>query len=341
LYFYKNTSQNKNININRNKNLQMISDQKKYLKLENSNQQKNEQQDQVNFVSDIRKENKKKDIEENYARSDITIKKGKKKKQSKKNKEAELDFFLKKYFLFQLRWDDSLNQRMINNIKVYCLLLRLINPKEIAISAIQRGEMHLDVMLIQKDLALTELIKKGILIIEPIRLSIKKDGKLIIYQTISISLVENNKHQTNRKCIKKRNIDKRNSDKPIVRYGNMLVNGDTNYYDFLVPENIISPRRRRELRMLICFNSHNWNVTDRNRNPLFCNENNIGNSGKFLDEDKHLNTDTNKFIKYKFVLWPNYRLEDLTCMNRYWFDTNNGSRFSMSRIHMYPRFRII
>jgi len=27
-------------------------------------------------------------------------------------------------------------------------------------------------------------------------------------------------------------------------------------------------------------------------------------------------------------------------MNRYWFDTNNGSRFSMSRIHMYPRFGI-
>nr|YP_010913211.1 hypothetical protein RF1 [Viridantha plumosa]WIL89400.1 hypothetical protein RF1 [Viridantha plumosa] len=340
-YFYKNKSQNKNININRKNNLQMISHQKKYLKLENSNQQKNEQQDQVNLVSDLRKENKKKDIEENYARSDITIKKGKKKKQSKKNKEAELDFFLKKYFLFQLRWDDSLNQRMINNIKVYCLLLRLINPKEIAISSIQRGEMHLDVMLIQKDLALTELIKKGILIIEPICLSIKRDGKFIIYQTISISLVENNKHQTNRKCIKKRYIDKRNLDKPIVRYGNMLVNGDTNYYDFLVPENILSPRRRRELRMLICFNSHNWNVTDRNRNPLFCNENNIRNSGKFLDEDKHLNTDTNKFIKCKFVLWPNYRLEDLACMNRYWFDTNNGSRFSMSRIHMYPRFRII
>ncbi len=38
---------------------------------------------------------------------------------------------------------------MNNNIKVYCLLLRLINLKEIAISSIQRGEMSLDVMLIQ------------------------------------------------------------------------------------------------------------------------------------------------------------------------------------------------
>ncbi|KAL3646543.1 hypothetical protein CASFOL_009510 [Castilleja foliolosa] len=54
-----------------------------------------------------------KDIEENYVRSGI--KKGK--KQYKNKTEAELDFFLKRYLLFQLRWGDTLNQRMINNIK--------------------------------------------------------------------------------------------------------------------------------------------------------------------------------------------------------------------------------
>nr|YP_009248064.1 hypothetical chloroplast RF19 [Nypa fruticans]AMW66030.1 hypothetical chloroplast RF19 [Nypa fruticans] len=331
-YFYENRSQNKK------KNFQIPSNQKEYLKLENSNQEKNEQQGQENLGSDLRKQNKKKNVEDNYARSDI--KKGKKKKQSKKKKEAELDFFLKKYFLFQLRWDNSLNQRIINNIKVYCLLLRLINPRKIAISSIQRGEMHLYVMLIQKDLVLTELIKKGILIIEPIRLSIKKDGKFIIYQTLGISLIDKIKHQNNRKCIKKRYVDKKNFDKSVARHGNMLVDGDKSNYDFFVPENILSPRRRRELRILICFNSRNWNFVD--RNLVFCNENNIRNSGKFLNEDKHFNTntDTNKFIKCKLFLWPNYRLEDLACMNRYWFNTNNGSRFSMSRIYMYPRFRI-
>nr|YP_010291595.1 hypothetical protein RF1 [Rapatea paludosa]ULQ67602.1 hypothetical protein RF1 [Rapatea paludosa] len=332
--FHKNQSQNKNININKKKNLQILSNQKKYLNLENSDQQQNnKQQDQVNLGSNTRKKNKKKDIEENYTRSN-----SKKKKQSKKNKEAELDLFLKKYFLFQLRWNDSLNQKMINNIKVYCLLLRLINPREIAISSIQRGEMHPGVMLIQKDLALMELIKKGILIIEPIRLSIKRDGKFLLYQTIGLLLVEKNKNQTNRKSIKKRYLDKKNFDKAIAQYGNMVVNGNKCYYDFLVPENILSPRRRRELRILICFNSRNLNVTD--RNPLFFNENNIRNSEQFLHEDKHLHTDINKFIKYRFFLWPNYRLEDLACMNRYWFDTNNGSRFSMLRIHMYPQFII-
>nr|YP_009335052.1 hypothetical chloroplast RF19 [Hesperocallis undulata]APO12110.1 hypothetical chloroplast RF19 [Hesperocallis undulata] len=300
---------------------------------------KNEQQGQGDLVSDLRKQNKKKDVEEDY--TGTKIKKDRKKKQYKSKKEAELDFFLKKYFLFQLRWDDPLNQRMISNIQVYCLLLRLIDPREIAISSIQRGGMHLDAMLIQKDLTLTELIKRGIFIIEPIRLSMKRDGKYIIYQTISISLVDKNKRQTNGKCIiKNRYVDKKNLDGSVAQDSNMLVNRNKNYYDFLVPENILSPRRRRELRILICFNyrNKNWNVVD--RNPIFCNQNNIKNSGQFLNEEKHLNTETDKFIKFKLFLWPNYRLEDLACMNRYWFDTNNGSHFSMSRIHMYPRFKI-
>nr|YP_010189789.1 hypothetical chloroplast RF19 [Polygonatum hookeri]QZK24081.1 hypothetical chloroplast RF19 [Polygonatum hookeri] len=343
LHFYeKNISQNEKIDVNKKKNLSILAnqkDQKEYLELENANPQKNKQQGQGDFVSDLRKQNKKKNLEEDYTGADIKIKKGRKKKQFKSKKEAELDFFLKKYFLFQLRWDDSLNQRMINNIKVYCLLLRLIDPREIAISSIQRGEMHLDVMLIQKDLTLTELIKRGIFIIEPIRLSMKKDGKSIIYQTIGISLVDKNKRQTNGKCIIKSGyVEKNNFDGSIAQHSNMLVNRNRNHFYFLVPENILSPRRRREFRILICFNSRNWNVV--NRNPLFCNQNNIKNWGQFLNGEKHLNTDANKFIKFKSFLWPNYRLEDLACMNRYWFDTNNGSHFSMSRIHMYPRFRI-
>nr|ANO45382.1 hypothetical protein RF1 [Tricyrtis macropoda] len=335
----ENISQYKNINVNKKKKPPILSNQKEYLDLENSNQEKNEQQCQKDLGSDLRKQKKKKDVEENYAGSDT--KKRRKKKKSKSKKEAELDLFLKKYLLFQLRWDDPLSQRMINNIKVYCLLLRLTNLKEIAISSIQRGEMRLDVMLIQKDLALTELIKRGILIIEPIRLSIKREGQFIIYQTISISLVNKSKDsfQTNKKLKKKRYVDKKNFDKSIAQHSDMLVNGEKkNHYDFVVPEHILSHRRRRELRILICLNLWNWNGMD--KNSLFCNENKIINCGQFLNEDKHLNRDANNFIKFKLFLWPNYRLEDLACMNRYWFDTHNGSRFSMSRIHMYPQFRI-
>ncbi|KAB2088332.1 hypothetical protein ES319_A04G168800v1, partial [Gossypium barbadense] len=58
---------------------------------------------------------------------------------------------------------------------------------------LKRGEMNLDILMIQKDLTLRELMKKGILIIDPVRLSVKNDGQFILYQTISILLVHKNK----------------------------------------------------------------------------------------------------------------------------------------------------
>nr|YP_010723428.1 Ycf1 protein [Dierama igneum]WDW26798.1 Ycf1 protein [Dierama igneum] len=318
-HFYENIHKNDKLHVK--KSLPILSNTNK----KKTNKNKKEYLELGNF-------NKKKNLQEDYLKSNI--KKGKNNPPPQSKEEVELDLLLKNHFVFQLRWDDLLNKRMFDNIKIYCLLLRLMDPEEIAISSIQRGEMHLDIMVLQKDLTIKEWIKKGILIIEPIRFSMKRDVKFITYQTISILLVEKNKHRTNEKCIKGR-YDKKNFDGIIVRHGNMLVNINKNHYDFLVPENIISPRRRRELRILICFNFQSWNVVDRNRK--FCNQNNIKNGGQFLNEEKHLNKDANKLMKFKLFLWPNYRLEDLACMNRYWFDTDNGSHFSVSRIHMYPR----
>nr|YP_010260714.1 hypothetical chloroplast RF1 [Corybas obscurus]YP_010260722.1 hypothetical chloroplast RF1 [Corybas obscurus]UIX55687.1 hypothetical chloroplast RF1 [Corybas obscurus]UIX55695.1 hypothetical chloroplast RF1 [Corybas obscurus] len=272
-----------------------------------------------------------------HKKKDLELKNSKQEEDEQQQKrEMELYSFFKTYFPFQFRLDDPSNQKIMKNIRVYCLLLRLINLKEIAISSIRRGQINLDEILIQKDLVLSELIRRGILIMEPICLSIRRDGKSIIYQTIDIFLVNKKKCQTNKKYKKKEYIGKGGFEKSITRHNNIFLSGDNNNYYFLVPENILSPVRRREFRIQICFNSKNWNVVD--KNPRFCNENKIRNCGQFLNEDKHFHTDGKIFMKLKLFFWPNYRLEDLACMNRYWFDTNNSSRFSMSRIHMYSQF---
>nr|QIV67935.1 Ycf1 [Alpinia oxyphylla] len=304
------------------------------IKLKKKNQEKNEEK--VNPVSDPSKQNKKKPLQKDYAKSE-----SKKKKQSKKGKESELDLFLNKYLIVQLRWNNFVSYKMTKNIKAYCFLLRLMDPSSIALALIRRKEMDLDAIFNKDNLTLTNFLKKGILIIESIRLAFITGGKFIMYHTISISLInsEKSKHQINTKYNKKKYVNKNNFNKSTEQHGNMLVNRNKDYYDLLVPENILSPRRRRKLRILICFNSPNWDVV--NRNPIFYNENNIRNSTQFFNEDKGLNLNVDSNIKYKLFLWPNYRLEDLACMNRYWFDTNNGSNFSISRIHMYTRFRII
>nr|YP_009568907.1 hypothetical protein RF1 [Marcgravia coriacea]QBC67932.1 hypothetical protein RF1 [Marcgravia coriacea] len=322
--FNINERDNEKKNTNRKQKGAIPSNEKFSFELPNQNQKEKEPAGQRDLRSNTQNKgnlisvfsNHQKDIEENY--SELDIKKHKKKKQSKSNTEAELDFFLKRYLLFQLRWNDTLNQRMINNIKVYCLLLRLRNPRKITLSSIQKREIHLNIMLIQKNLTFTKLMKKELLIIEPLRLSVKTKGQFIMYQTIGISLVHKSRYQKYRE---QKYVNKGNFDKSILKHHQRITrNIDKNNYDLLVPETILASRRRRELRILICFNSKTWN--------------------NFLNENQDLNRDKIQLIKLKFFLWPNYRLEDLACINRYWFDTNNGSRFSMLRIHMYPRLRI-
>ncbi|XP_028802773.1 uncharacterized protein LOC114757945 [Neltuma alba] len=202
-------------NFNVNKNEKNITEKKKIdifrrwkkkyleLELETRNKGKTEYAGRLNLEASPSK--KEKDVKEDYARSDI--KKGVKKNKYTNNIEAELNCFLRRYLLFQLNWRDCLNERIMNNIQVYCLLLRLKNIKEIAIASIQRGELSLDIMKIknQKDFTLTELnkntelIKKGILSIEPICLSIKNHEQFNMYQTIGLSLIHKRKHQINQR----------------------------------------------------------------------------------------------------------------------------------------------
>nr|QXO89974.1 Ycf1 [Erythrostemon pannosus] len=344
LFFNFNVNQNINEkkNITEKKKIDIFRPSKK--KKEKQNQGKTEYADRVNLQASLSK--KEKDVEEDYAGSDM--KKDVKEKKSKNKIEEELNCFLRRYLLFQLNWCDCLNEKILNNIKVDCLLLRLINLKEIAIASIQRGELSLDIMKIQNqtDLTLTELnkntelLKKGILSIEPTRLSRKNHEQFIMYQTISLSLIHKRKHKINQGYREKSYVDKKNFDKSITRTRDQKLteNQEKNHYDLLVPENILSARRRRELRIQICFNPRNRNSV--HRNTAFYNENKVNNCCQVLTTSKDLDRDKKKLIYLKLFLWPNYRLEDLACMNRYWFDTNNGSRFSMVRIHMYPRLKI-
>nr|YP_009373878.1 hypothetical chloroplast RF1 [Soliva sessilis]ARH03509.1 hypothetical chloroplast RF1 [Soliva sessilis] len=249
----------------------------------------------------------------------------------------KLKVFLKGDFPLQLRWTgrlNQLNQKMMNNIQIYGLLVSLINVRKITISYIQRKEMNLDIM--RRRLNLTQLTKKGILILEPARLSVKNDGQFFMYQIIGISLVHKSKHQSNQRYRNPQNVAKNNFDESIPRHKRKTLNRDKNNYDLLVPEKILSSKRRRELRILISFNLNLKNQNGVHRNKTFCKENKIKNWSQFLDESQNFDRKKNELIKFKFFFWPNYRLEDLACMNRYWFDTNNGSRLSMLRIYMYP-----
>nr|YP_010473056.1 hypothetical protein RF1 [Eriocaulon truncatum]UVH66504.1 hypothetical protein RF1 [Eriocaulon truncatum]UVH66759.1 hypothetical protein RF1 [Eriocaulon truncatum] len=311
--------------------------EKIHVQLENDNQKN------LLNMSFSKKEIKKKDMEEDDSIKDIQKSNNKKIKQWNKKKETELDFFLQKGFLFQLRWNNRLfTQRMMDNIQIYCLLLKLPNPKEVVVSSINRGEIDFDVMLIQNKFDLTELIEKGIFIIEPICLSQIRDKQFLVYQILTISLTNKNQShkKKNLKQITKSHINRGTLEKRIIlpNTNNRLINEDKRDYHFIFYENMLSYQRRREWRILNCFNFYTLNDID------FLNEKNRRNSKKklcfhFLNEngDLNINSEKNTFMKCRLFLWPNYRLEDLACMNRYWFDMQKGIHFSMLKIHMYPQ----
>ncbi|KAL8266335.1 hypothetical protein R6Q59_003679 [Mikania micrantha] len=70
-----------------------------------------------------------------------------------------------------------------------------------------------------------------------------------------ISLVHKSKHQSNQRYRNPKNVAKNHFDESIPRH--KTLNRDKNNSDLLVPEKILSSRRRRELRILISFNLKN------------------------------------------------------------------------------------
>nr|YP_010159027.1 hypothetical chloroplast RF19 [Austrosteenisia blackii]QRG31307.1 hypothetical chloroplast RF19 [Austrosteenisia blackii] len=365
LLFFHFNKFNKNQNVNENKNnitgknkkidMFRLSKKKKSLELEfeTRNRAKAEFAGRVNLESSL--SNQEKYIEKDYARSDSEKGGGKgiKKTKDKNKLEAELNFLLRNFLTFHLNWKNFLGQRIFKNVKVYCLLIRLKNIREIAVASIQRGELGLDIMMIQnqKDFTFIDLKKKKkkefkkneLFIIEPVRLSRKNKKQFFMYQTMVISLIHNNKHKMNQRYPEKSYVDNKNFDEYITRTRNQKITEkkeEKKNYDLLVPENILSAKRRRELRILICLDTKNRNSM--HRNTIFYNENKVNNCFQVLTKKKKdLDKDKKKLMNFQIFLWPNYRLEDLACINRYWFNTYNGSRFSVVRIHMYPRVKIL
>nr|YP_010982177.1 hypothetical protein RF1 [Habropetalum dawei]UZP15902.1 hypothetical protein RF1 [Habropetalum dawei] len=269
-----------------------------------------------------------KSIQKDFVRSEMK----KTKERIKGASDLEIRGILKRYFVYQLSWYN------MDNLETLAWeihrMLKLINLDKLSMRTLPEVKMT-ELKFFRNFSTYKDFMKLGILILEEIHSPIKNNGQFIMYKTIGIPLVHKSKDK--KKIRSYENLDKKNFDESIAKHQKMTKNRDKNHYDLFSPETILSPRRRRELRILICFNSKRSNGVD--KNEVFWNRNKvkIKNCGQFFDESKDLDKDKTKLIKLKLFLWPNFRLEDLACMNRYWFNTTNSSRFSMLRIHMYPR----
>jgi hypothetical protein len=112
----------------------------------------------------------------------------------------------------------------------------------------------------------------------------------------------------------------------------LFQNNTKKNFNLINLEDIILSKHHKELKVLNLFyldkNKINKNKS-LNLNKYFVKKN----DKKLIKLQKIKNQNQNVIIKH--FLWPSFRLEDLACINRFWFNTNNGSRFTMLRIRMY------
>nr|AJB98606.1 Ycf1 [Botrychium sp. ternatum/japonicum] len=99
-------------------------------------------------------------------------------------------------------------------------------------------------------------------------------------------------------------------------------NGERAFSDPYNLEDLSLPGRRRELRVL-----RSLMLEKQHADP----DQWVRETEKYQEFNP---SDRTRIIKR--FLWPIHRLEDLACTNRFWFDANNGSRFTMLRIRMHP-----
>nr|WDR39311.1 hypothetical chloroplast RF19 [Podocarpus macrophyllus]WEF49917.1 hypothetical chloroplast RF19 [Podocarpus macrophyllus var. maki] len=99
----------------------------------------------------------------------------------------------------------------------------------------------------------------------------------------------------------------------------------------LIFEDILLPRRRREFRILNRLNLENnlaGGSTGYSNGKQY-----VQSDEELMENDQCVGIDTTQ--KMKRFLWPRYRVEDLICMNRYWWNSNRSR--TVLKVRMYPK----
>lgn len=150
------------------------------------------------------------------------------------------------------------------------------------------------------------------------RLSRVLDDQILMYKVVSLFLKSKIRFENN--------LDLKNLNEYTSRI-EIFQNKQKKTFTLINLEDIVLPKYRKELKVLNLLNlkkNESFNLT---KNSFKEKKNTQVKLQKFEEQNKNLTI--------KHFLWPSFRLEDLACINRFWFNTTNGSRFSMLRIRMY------
>lgn len=183
----------------------------------------------------------------------------------------------------------------------------------ISLSKKMRENLNLFRLLFCRDIGINKLT-----INSEHRLPRVLDDQILMYKVVSLFLKSKGRFKNNSYF---KNLNEYTSRIEIFQ------NKQKKIFALVNLEDIILPKYRKELKVL--------NLLDLNKKKI------LNLRKDFLKERKKTQIklqklqEQNKNLTIKHFLWPSFRLEDLACINRFWFNTTNGSRFSILRIRMY------
>nr|YP_010715522.1 Ycf1 [Todea barbara]WDE24574.1 Ycf1 [Todea barbara] len=223
------------------------------------------------------------------------------------------------YYIFRWKWKSETLERKLQRLKDLISLISILeNEQDLTAFCVNMG---IDAKSLNMFFTETKReVLNQFLTISAHRLPRIFDDQILMYRMVSTLLKFRNRFRGRldrdifNRCISRLSLIDRKIEKGLSYFYNI--------------EDLLLPRRRRESRFL-----ESLPVSK----PFGCKK-------YFPDSDSRMegmnetqeSRDSNQTQKIKRFLWPSYRLEELARINRFWFNTNNGSRFAMLRIRMYP-----
>nr|YP_009549243.1 conserved hypothetical chloroplast protein Ycf1 [Llavea cordifolia]AYW16392.1 conserved hypothetical chloroplast protein Ycf1 [Llavea cordifolia] len=232
-------------------------------------------------------------------------------------------------YIFRWKWRLEAELEKIRNL---IALTRMLENNQDLDTLCANTEVNSDLLNFHFNVATRLGFFENISFISAHRLSIALDDQNLLYKIINPLLKFKSRLKKKAKRRLYRNIC---NDNYISKLFHIVNERNCKQSCISDIDDLLLPRRRRELRFLRCL------LISRKSDPKRY-------SSHFISEiEETYNGENQQFLhlsglseirRIKRFLWPGYRLEELACIGRFCFGVTTGSRFTMLKIRMYPIF---
>nr|WHE38410.1 conserved hypothetical protein Ycf1 [Cibotium sinoburmaense]WHE38497.1 conserved hypothetical protein Ycf1 [Cibotium sinoburmaense] len=231
-------------------------------------------------------------------------------------------------YIFRWKWKSKALEGELERLRNLTVLISILgNDQDLTAFRVNIG---IDSDLLNLFLNTTRLgVLNNLSIVSAHRLPLVFDDQILMYKIVSPLLKF--KYRFRNRFNKRLYEDIYNGC--ISRLSLVAIEGKKKQSHLYNIEDLLLPRRRRELRFLrSLLNLESLEPEEQDLDPIPGIERIHGNK-----DSNHLGI--SEVQKIKRFLWPSHRLEELACVGRFCFNITNESRFAMLKIRMYPIIR--